>query len=170
MINLVLRNILRMIFLVIFQVAVLNNVQLGGYINPYLYVLFILLLPFDTPKWLLLLSAFFLGLSVDLFTDTIGINTAACVFMAFCRPGVLSLIATKQEYEQGISPTVRDMGFKWFFSYSLILVFAHHIPLFFLEVFSFREFFHTLLRIGLSIVVTMFLLLISQFITYRPKK
>ena len=170
MINLVLRNILRMIFLVFFQVAILNNIQLGGYINPYMYILFILLLPFDTPKWLLLLSAFILGFSVDMFTDTIGIHTAACVFIAFCRPGVLSLIASKQEYELGISPTVRDMGFKWFFTYSLILVIAHHIPLFFLEVFSFREFFQTLLRIGLSIIFTMFLLLISQLITYRPKK
>jgi len=170
MINVVSRNILRMIFLVIFQVAVLDNIQVGGYINPYMYILFILLLPFETPKWLLLLSAFFLGLSVDMVSDTLGIHTAACVFMAFCRPGVINLISSRQEYEIGISPTVRDLGFKWFFSYALILVVAHHIPLFFLEVFSFHEFFQTLLRIGLSIIFTMFLLLLSQLITYRPKK
>jgi rod shape-determining protein MreD len=170
MINIVTRNIIRMIFLVLFQVAVLDNIRLGGYINPYMYILFILLLPFETPKWLLLISAFVLGLSVDMFSDTIGIHTAACVFMAFCRPGVLNLISSKQEYEQGISPTIRDLGVKWFFSYSLILVVAHHIPLFFLEVFSFREFLQTLLRIGLGIAFTMFLLLLSQFITYRPKK
>jgi hypothetical protein len=170
MINLVTRNILRMVLLVLFQIAILDNIQVGGYINPYLYVLFILLLPFETPKWLLLLSAFAIGLSVDMFSDTIGIHTAACVFMAFCRPGVLALVSSKQDYELGLKPTLQDLGFKWFFSYSLILVVAHHVPLFFLEVFSFHELTQTLLRVGLSVIFTMFLLLLSQFITYRPKK
>ena len=170
MINLVSRNIIRMIFLVLFQVVVLNNIQIGGYINPYMYVLFILLLPLETPKWLLLLSAFALGFTVDMLSDTPGIHTAACLFMAFCRPGVLSLLSSKQEYEQGVRPIIRDMGFTWVFSYSLILVVAHHIPLFFLEVFSFSEFLHTLLRTGLSIVFTMLLILLSQLIMYRPKK
>jgi len=170
MINLVSRNIIRMIFLVIFQVAILNNIQLGGYINPYLYVLFILMLPFETPKWLLLVSAFLMGISVDMFSDTMGIHTAACVFMAYCRPGILSVVSSRQEYEPGIQPTIRDLGFKWFFSYSLILVIIHHILLFYLEVFSFSEFFQTLLRVGFSIIFTMLLLILSQYVMYRPKK
>ena len=170
MINIVMRNIMRMIFLLLFQVAVLDNIQLGGYINPYMYILFILLLPFETPKWMLLVSSFVLGLSVDFFSNTIGIHTAACVFMAYCRPGVLNLVSARQAYEQGTNPTLSDLGFKWFFTYSLLLVVAHHFLLFFLEVFSFREFLHTLLRVGLSILFTMFLLLLSQFITYKPKK
>ncbi len=170
MVNLIIRNIIRFIFLVLFQVAILNNIQLGGYINPYLYVLFILMLPFETPKWLLLISAFILGISVDMFSDTTGIHAAACVFMAFCRPGVLDLVSSRLDYELGIQPIIRDLGFKWFFSYSLILVVAHHILLFFLEVFSFSEFFHTLFRAVLSIIFTMMLLVLSQYIMYRPKK
>ena len=170
MISQLTRNIFRFIFLVFFQVAILNNIQLGGFINPFLYILFILLLPFDTPKWLLLVSAFLLGIFVDMFSDTAGIHTAACVFMAFCRPAVLSLVSSRQDSEPGFQPILRDMGFKWFFSYSLILVIAHHILLFYLEVFSFSEFFHTLFRAFLSIIFTMLLLILSQYVMYRPKK
>jgi len=170
MINQITRNIIRLVFLVFFQVAILNNIQLGGYINPFLYVLFILMLPFETPKWLLLISSFLLGISVDMFSDTMGIHAAACVFMAFCRPAVLNLVSSRQDYEPGFQPTIRDFGFKWFFSYSLILVIAHHILLFYLEVFSFSEFFQTLLRAVLSIIFTMLLLILSQYVMYRPKK
>lgn len=170
MISLITRNIIRLVFLVIFQVVVLNNVALGGFINPYLYVMFILMLPFETPKWLLLISAFVLGISVDMFSDTAGIHAAACVFMAFARPGVLNLVSSRQEYELGIQPIIRDLGFKWFLSYSLILVFIHHILIFYLEVFSFREFFQTFFRTLLSILFTMLLLILSQYVMYRPKK
>jgi len=170
MIKLVTRNIIRLIFLVLFQITILNNIQLGGYVNPYLYVLFILMLPFETPKWLLLISAFILGVSVDMFSDTTGIHAAACVFMAYCRPGVLNLVSSRLDYELGIQPIISDLGLKWFFTYSLILVVAHHIVLFFLEVFSFSEFFHTLFRAGLSIIFTMTLLILSQYVMYKPKK
>lgn len=172
MINLVSRNIIRFIFLVLLQVLILNNINLGGYINPYLYVLFILMLPFETPKWLLLISAFLLGLSIDMFSDTAGLHSAACVFMAYCRPFILNVASSKQEYEQGagIQPTIRDLGFNWFFSYSLILVSIHHLLLFYLEVFGFGEFFHTLLRALLSILFTMIMLVLSQYLMYRPKK
>jgi hypothetical protein len=170
MINLVSRNIIRFIFLVLFQVLILNNINLGGIINPYFYVLFILMLPFETPKWVLLISAFMLGISVDMFSDTSGLHAAACVLMAFSRPYILGVVSSRQEYEPGIKPTIRDLGFSWFFSYSLILVCIHHLLLFYLEVFGFREFFQTLLRTFLSILFTMLLLVLSQYIMYRPKK
>ncbi|NTW31346.1 MAG: rod shape-determining protein MreD [Bacteroidetes bacterium] len=170
MINLISRNIIRFIFLVLFQVIVLNNIQLNGYINPYLYVLFIIMLPFETPKWLLIISSFLLGLFIDIFSGTIGVHAAACVFLAYCRPAVLRVVSSKKEYEQGIYPIIRDLGFRWFFSYSLILVSVHHILLFFLEAFSFREFFSTFFRSFLSIIFTMLLIVISQYIMYRPKK
>jgi len=83
MINPVTRNILRMFILILFQVFVLNNIQVSGYINPYMYVLFILLLPFETPRWLLLISGFAIGISIDLFANTPGMHASATVFMAF---------------------------------------------------------------------------------------
>ena len=59
--KLVLKNVLRFVFLIGIQVLVLNNVLFMNYINPYIYILFILLLPFDTARWLLLVLSFALA-------------------------------------------------------------------------------------------------------------
>ncbi len=136
--------------LVLLQVLILNNIRFGGYINPYIYVLFILMLPIDVSGWVLLVSSFFLGLTVDMFSDSLGMHTAAAVFAAFCRPAVIQLISVKADFEPGTVPSVPDQGLTWVMIYSLLLILLHHIPLFFLEVFRFTDAWQTLLRILLS--------------------
>ena len=163
-------NIIRFVVLVLIQVVVLNNVQLSGYINPFLYVLFIVLLPLEVPRWLSLLLAFVLGLAVDIFTDTVGMHIAACLFMAYCRPFVLSILAPRGGYEVGSEPGIRDMGLAWFLSYAATLVFLHHLVLFFVEAFRFAELFTTLLRVLTSSVFTMLLIVIAQYLTLRPRR
>ncbi|MBN1198691.1 MAG: rod shape-determining protein MreD [Bacteroidales bacterium] len=164
MTNLILRNSVRFVFLVLFQVLILNHINLGGFTNPYFYIYFILLLPFATPRWLMLLLAFFLGISIDLFTNTYGLNAAATLFMAFSRPYVIRLISREPEETFGIQPSLRSEGFKWFFFYSLILVLLHHTTLFYLEIFRFTEFFHTLLRVITSTAFTLVLIFLSEII------
>lgn len=167
MIKLISRNIWRFVILVILQIVVFNNIQFSGYINPYIYVLFILLLPFETPKGLLMLSSFLLGLSIDMFTNTLGMHAAACVFMAFLRPHVLQYIAPREGYESGSLPRIYYYGFNWFLKYSIILILAHHIFLFYIEVFTFSGFFYTLSRALLSSLFTIILIVFSQYTVYR---
>ena len=162
------RNIIRFVFLVLLQVLILNNIQFSGYINPYFYIYFILLLPFDTPRWLLLISAFLLGFSIDAFTNTLGLNTAASVFIAFLRPFVITAISTGTEVTAG--PSLRNQGLKWFAYYSIILVLVHHVTLFYLEIFRFTEFFQTLLRVLLSSVFTLLLVFIAEYLSFSGKK
>ena len=168
--NPVVKNIIRFILLVLFQVLVLNNIQINGYINPYYYVLFILILPFETPKWLILFSGFFLGLTIDFFSHTIGMHAAATTLMAFLRPSVIRLLSANRDLDPGMEPSVRDMGFSWYFTYSLILIFFHHLLLFYLEVFRFNEFFQTLGRVVISTVVTLVLIIIGDYIIRKRKK
>ena len=111
MIRIVGRNIIRFLILILFQVLVLDNILLNGYLNPYFYVLFIILMPFETPRWLLLISGFLLGLSVDLFENTLGMHAAATVFMALVRPWVLSIFAPRDGYEPDTFPFVRFSPF-----------------------------------------------------------
>lgn len=169
MIEKLIRQILRFIALVLLQTLVLNNIRLWGYVNPYLYVLFILLLPIETPGWLLMLVAFVLGLSIDVFTDTAGMHAAACVFMAFCRPYLLKVMAPRDGYESERPPSMQYMGLSWFIIYSAILVLLHHFVLFYIEIFRFREFFSTLLRVILSSVLTLTLILLSEFLFFKTK-
>ena len=165
-----LKNIGRFVFLILFQVLILNNIQFSGYINPYFYIYFILLLPFETPRWLLLLSAFLLGISLDAFTNTFGLNASACVLMAFVRPFVISAISTGTEFMVGHSPSLKNQGLKWFAYYSIILVMVHHFALFYLEIFRFTEFFQTLLRVLLSSVFTLLIVFIAEYLSYPTEK
>jgi len=164
------KNIIRFVFLVFFQVMVLNNINLGGFINPYLYVYFILLLPFITPKWLLLISAFLIGITVDIFSNSIGINAAASVLMAFARPFVIKAISTGTEYEIGERPSLKNQDLKWFVYYCASLILIHHFVLFYLEIFRFNEFFRTFLKVILSSVFTIVLVMISEYLFYRRQK
>ncbi len=167
MINLILRNIGRFLFLVLFQVLILDNIQLGPYLNPFMYVLFILLMPFETPGWLLLIAAFLLGFSIDLFEHTPGIHASAMVLMAFIRPSVLKMIAPREGYEPNSYPRIHYYGVSWFLQYSAILVFSHHLFLFYLEVFTFSGFFITFLRILLSSLFSIGLIILSQFLIFK---
>jgi len=155
------------IILVLLQVLIFNNIQLSGMLNPYVYVLFILLLPFDTPKYLLLILGFLLGLSIDIFSNTAGMHASASLFGVFVRPAVLNLLSPREEYQKGTSPRVYYYGFIWFLKYTLLVVFAHHFFLFFVEAFSFANFLQILSRGAISAIVTSGLILMSQFVMYR---
>ncbi len=163
-------NVVRFFFLVLLQVLILNHINLGGYVNPYFYIYFILLLPFDTPKWMLLILAFVLGWSVDLFTNTIGLNAAACVLMAFARPFVIMAISSGPESLLGDTPSLRNQGLRWFLYYAVILTLLHHFALFFLEVFRFAEFFATFARVLLSCAFTLTLVMISEYLLFSRGK
>jgi len=156
------------VFLVLLQVLLLNNIQLMQYgFTPLFYVLFILILPFDIAGWLLLLLAFFLGFSIDIFEDTPGIHTSATVAMAFFRPFVARSMAPRDGYESGIQPRIFYLGAGWFITYASILVLIHHIVYFSVEVFSISHLPITLLRILVTTIFSLIFIIISQFFMFR---
>lgn len=160
---------LQFILLVLVQILVLNNIQFSGYINPYLYIIFILWLPIETPKWLLLLIAAAIGLSVDVFSDTLGMHTSASIFMAFCRPTILNVLAPRDGYEVNQVPNIQDFGIGWFIGYAATLTILHHIFLFTVEVFRFSDFFSTLGRTLASAFFSIVLITITQFLKYNSE-
>ena len=167
MIRLLARNIIRFFVVILVQVLLFDNVLLGGYLNPYFYILFILLMPFETPRWLQLVAGFLLGLSIDLFTHTLGMHTAATVMMAFVRPWVLNIFAPRDGYEPDTYPRIHYYGLGWFAGYAAILTFLHHMVLFYIEVFHFQYFFTTFLRVILSTALTLTTVIISQYFIFR---
>ena len=148
----------------------LKNVTLYNLSTPYLYILFILLLPFGIPNFLLFILALVLGLSVDAFYDTPGLHAAACVLLAFVRILFINITVQKEGFDNEPEPTVSVMGFRWFFTYAVVLTLVHHFFLFNLEVFRFSEIQYTLTRVILSSVFTVFLMLISGLLFYRSRE
>lgn len=167
MIKLLPKYIFQFALLVVFQVFILNNLQFSGFVNPFVYVLFILILPFETPRWLLLVIGFILGFTIDLFFHTPGIHASATVFMSFLRPYVLSYFSTRDGYETGTFPGVYYYGFTWFLKYAAILVLAHHIFLFYIELLRFSDFFITMGRVISSWVFSVFFIVSSQYFIFR---
>ena len=163
-------QIIRFVLLVLFQVLVINNIRLGGYVHPYIYLIFIMLLPFNTPNWLLLILGFVLGLTVDMFTGTPGLHAGATTLMAFCRPSIIRLISGNQKFENITEPNLAQLDGMWFFRYSLCMVTVHHFALFFLESFSFRLIGQVLLRILLSVPVSIFLIMVILYIFKSDRK
>ena len=161
------RNIFRFVVLILFQVLVLDNVMINGYMIPYIYILFILLMPFETPRWIQLLSGFALGLVMDLFSGTPGMHTAASVLIAFVRPYLLDLLASRDGYEPETFPRVHYYGLLWFLKYAALIVVIHHLALFYLEVFQLKHFFSTLLRVILSSILSTSTIVLSQYFVFR---
>jgi hypothetical protein len=162
-------NIARFILLALAQVYIFSNIQVSGYINPQVYVLFILMLPFEIAGFWLLTLAFMMGLTVDFFMHTPGMHAAASVVLAFLRPGVIRLVGKKDDLEPWQYPNIRDSGTLWFLAYTLILVFLHHIFIFYLEVFRFSEFLQTFLKVLINTVLTSLIIMLIQFLFYSRK-
>ena len=163
-------QIIRFVVLVLLQVLVINHIRLGGYVHPYIYLIFIMLLPFNTPKWQLLVLGFVLGLTVDLFTGTPGLHAGATTLMAFCRPSIIKLVTGNQKFENITEPNLGQLGGIWFLRYVLCMVLIHHFALYLLESFSFRLIGQVLLRLLLSVPVSVFLNMMILYIFKREKK
>ena len=163
-------NLLRFVVLVFIQVFLLKNITLYNLSTPYLYILCILLLPVETPNILLFALAFLIGLTIDAFYDTPGLHAAACVLLAFVRVLFISITVQKEGFDNEPEPTLSIMGFRWFFTYALVLTLFHHFFLFNLEVFRFSEIQYTLERVVLSSIFTVFLILVSGLLFYRRKE
>ena len=152
---------------VLLQVLVLNHILIFRMISPFFYLIFLLLLPFDTPRAALLLLGFALGLSVDAFTNTLGVHAAVCVLIGFIRPSILNQISTRETRESVSAPRVSTMSLNWFISYTALFVSIHHLLLFMLEAFTFQGILFTLARVVLSGVLSTILIVISQFMFFR---
>lgn len=135
--------------LVLLQVLILNNVHIAGYATPFLYIYLILKFESDTPRNALMLWAFFLGLAVDVFSDTPGMNASATVLLAFLRPTFLRLFVPRDMLESFV-PAIRTMGILPFLKYLIVGVFVHHAMLLTIEFFSFAHIGALLLRIVAS--------------------
>ncbi|APY10317.1 rod shape-determining protein MreD [Seonamhaeicola sp. S2-3] len=161
-------HIIRFFALVFAQVLIFNHVNFLGYINPYVYILFIAFFPVKNNRPLFIFSSFLLGLSIDLFLDTGGIHAAASVLAAYMRPVILkSSFGTVYEY-QSVRFNAVSFGVK--ITYITLLVIAHHLVLFSLEIFSISKILLILQKTLFSSIFTILLSIIISIIFSRNNK
>jgi rod shape-determining protein MreD len=160
-------NIARFILLLAAQVLVFNRIDMFGFINPFPYVLFIILFPVNGNKSALLAASFFLGIIMDMFWNSGGVHAAACLILAYFRPAIFKFsFGLSYEYQ-----TVRlnDSLTPERFSFILIAVVLHHFVLFILEVFKISFLWEILVRTMLSTIFTIVTCIIIIYII-KPNK
>jgi rod shape-determining protein MreD len=160
-------NIFRFVLLLAVQIIIFNNMNFLGYISPFPYILFIILYPVNGNKSGLLIASFLLGLIMDMFSNSGGIHTTACLVLAYFRPFIFKFsFGLSYEYQ---TVKLNDVLTPERFSFILLSVVIHHLILFILEAFQFSFILDILLRTLLS---TLFTLLICIIIIYliKPNK
>ena len=165
------KHIFRFFLFVSIQVLILNNIFFWGYINPYAYIIFILLLPISIQKNQLLLLSFFLGLTIDMFQNSMGTHAFACVLIAYLRINILQfLIPQIKNKHQGLTEiSFKEFGIQTSLIYCSILTIVHHLVLFSIEIFRF-DILHILSRSIASSFFTVLIIMFFQFVFINTKK
>ena len=161
-------NSVRFFTLIIFQVLICNHINFLGYLNPYIYILFIVLYPVKNNRLLFIFISFLLGLIIDLFLDSGGIHAAAALTIAYIRPLVLKFSFGTLYEHQTMKFDALDFGPKLI--YISILTLAHHIILFYLEIFSMSKIILALQKALFSSIFTIILCILITIIFSRKSK
>lgn len=159
----------RFVALLLVQVLILDELLLHGFLTPYIYVLIVLWLPLTFPTWGALLIGFAMGLAVDFFLNTGGMHALATTFIAYVRPVVIRLLSPPEGYETDDRPTLKSMGFGWYFVYALTIITVHHLVYFSVEIFSFSYPLYFLKKLLLTVLATLILVFLIQILTFTRK-
>ena len=156
----------RFLFLILVQTLVLNNVYLFGFINPNIYILFIILFPLKKERTNFLLVSFLFGLCIDIFSNTGGVNTAATVAIAYLRMPLLKLILNTQDIDYKLFK-IKQESFPRIIVFVGTLTLIHHFILFGMEYFSFKDFSTIVYKTFTTSIFTVLLCTLSIYFTKK---
>ena len=167
--NRIVIQILRFILLLGIQILICNHIHLFRFINPYIYILALFLLPLSMPKSWQYIIGFATGFIVDSFTMTYGVHASASLTLIFVRPYLINLLNKNNislENEAFI-PGVKDL--RWLFLYAFILTLIHHLWITFFEIFSLQNFAYNLLTTFINALFTTIVILAIEYIFMSKK-
>ncbi len=166
------KNILRFAILILVQFFVFDRIHLSYMVTPYIYLLFIVWMPFKFSRVLQMTLAFLLGFTLDSFRHNPGFHAAACVLIAYLRPFLINLLINQQgadtNYEE---PSLKSMGgfFPYLF-YTGVLLLLHNCWLFLLEAFQFGNYWQLLIKTVISTLISLVLIMIAELLFSRKQK
>jgi rod shape-determining protein MreD len=162
-------TILQFILISLAQILLLNNIQLFGYMQPLIYIWFIILLPNSFPKWIVMILGFLMGFTMDVFSAQLGFHTATATLTATIKPMMLSWFVNNFD-NNTFRPSIAEMGFLSFLGFTSSIVFLHTTIYILIESFSFAEILNLLLRILISSLISIGLILISDALFIKERK
>ena len=154
-----LKYLILFIALVLLQVLICNNVLLFGVAIPFIYIYFIIVLPLDLSLNMLMILAFLMGFFVDLFSDTLGLNSLSCLILAAVKKPIFYAYMPREDKFESAKPSVVSMGWANYLKFILTLSGVFCILIFGIELFSFASFGRIVLMVVSSTVLTLLLIL-----------
>ena len=166
------KNIIRFVLFILFQVYVLDKVRLHQMVTPYIYFMFILWLPFKMNRTLLMLIAFLTGFTLDSFRHNPGFHAAACVLIAYARPFLINILIPQEGADTNYDePSFKSMGGMLpYLIYAGVLSLLHSGWLFLLEAWQFGDIWYFLVKTFLSTIISVLLVLITELLFSRKQK
>ena len=166
--NVVSTNIIRFVLLLLLQVIICNHINFFGYVNPYIYIIFIFLFPIRDSRLVLLLVSFLLGILIDMFSDSGGVHAAAAVCLAYARPILLKTSFGMLYEHHSIKFSTTEMGS--LITYITFGTILHHFVLFTFEIFNIADILLILKKTLFSSVFTIILSVLIIILFSRNRK
>ena len=157
------------LFLLLLQVIVLNNINFLGYINPYLYIVFVFFYPLKENKFPLLFYSFILGLSIDFFSDSGGIHAFSTLFIAYIRLFFIKVYFKKTPLDYPFFK-LKDESFGKVFNFTITLTIIHHLIYFSFANFSFQNLSIVFLNTLFSCIFTLILFFLGTYIFTKKEQ
>ena len=136
-------TIIKYIFLfficILLQVLIFNRIILFHVALPIVFIYFIIRLPIDIKLSYLFTLSFLIGLIVDIFSDTPGVNALACTLISSIRKPIYYAYMAKDDVTNRLVPGVESMGLWEFSKYLLSFIVIYTFLVFTIEYFSFAD-------------------------------
>lgn len=160
--------LLLFVMTMLLQVFLFDNLSISIYLNPLIYIAFIILLPLSAPHVVVLVAGLVTGVAMDYTMGAAGVNTIATLLIAFLRPWLLTMLSGRDDMREVGTPSPETLGRRVFIQYLVLMVLLHHAVFFSLEALSWSHLMHTLLRIVVSTVVSVgFIWVIARVFTSK---
>lgn len=154
--------IILFVTLTLLQIFLFNNLAVGAFFSPLVYLVFLLLLPLETPAIAMLGLGLLMGLTMDYTMGVAGLNCITTLAVAFFRPKLIHLLSSREDLREDGIPSPERMGKQLFWSYVVLVVVLHHTLFFSLEALSWDHAWRTVLRILLSSAGTVLVVGITE--------
>ena len=160
------KQIGRYVVVMLLQVLLFDQLQLWGACHPYIYILCLLMMPITLPHNVDMLIGALVGLVMDVFCNSLGVHTAACILVMFIRPYLIgALVNDKDRLNEQIS--LRSIGMEAILRYVVIMVIIHHLMVFALAAWSWAHIGFVLLETLVSSLVTILIIIGYNILKYR---
>lgn len=157
------KQIIVLIVALLLQVLLISNLHFLGVCHPYIYIVFLLMMPIRLPKIVDMLIGFALGFLMDIFCNSIGVHIASCTLLMFLRRIIIENLVMDHDRISG-EINGQSIGIDNYIRYVIVLTLLHHAMVFLLSAWSFSHFGFTLLEIIVSSIISITLILGYDYI------